>query len=156
MIIDILANAHRYEQLHPLFGKAFSYLQTTDFSHLPKGKYTIDGDQLFAIVNEYDTVNAANEQCEAHKKYIDIQFIVTGSEQIGHLMVTNQVPSKAYDEAADFMLFAERPTFYSVITAGMMAIFFTETDAHMPNLYADGSTATPVKKVVLKVAAQPV
>ncbi|HAI85169.1 MAG TPA: YhcH/YjgK/YiaL family protein, partial [Chitinophagaceae bacterium] len=76
MIIDTLANANRYEQLHPLFSKAFSYLKNTDFIHLPKGKYTIDGEQLFAIVNEYDTVDAANEQCEAHKKYIDIQFIV--------------------------------------------------------------------------------
>jgi YhcH/YjgK/YiaL family protein len=156
MIIDTLANANRYEQLHPLFSKAFSYLKNTDFIHLPKGKYTIDGEQLFAIVNEYDTVDAANEQCEAHKKYIDIQFIVSGVEQMGHLMVTNEAPSKAYDADADYMLFAERPTFYSAITAGMIAIFFTETDAHMPNLHADGATVSSVKKVVVKVAAQPI
>ncbi len=52
MILDTLANAQRYHGLGPKFVKAFGYLQQTDFSLVEKGKYTIDGEDIFTIVNE--------------------------------------------------------------------------------------------------------
>ncbi|NSL86403.1 YhcH/YjgK/YiaL family protein [Chitinophaga solisilvae] len=148
MIIDTLANAHLYYGLGPQFVKAFGYLATTDFSTLEKGKYEIDGDNIFAIVNEYDTVPASGEQMEAHKKHIDVQYIVTGAELIGHDFLQQQVPSKAYSETEDYMLFAEKPSFFTKLAAAHFAIFFP-TDLHMPNLLID--TPQRVKKVVIKI-----
>ena len=107
MIIDLLANAHLYYNQGPLFKKAFEYLANTDFSKVEKGKYELDGANLFAIVNEYDTISADNEQMESHKKYIDIQYIVAGAERIGHDLLQQQTPSKAYDDEKDFMLWAK-------------------------------------------------
>ena len=149
MIIDLLKNAHLYYSLGARFKTAFEYLQKTDFTKLEKGKYEIDGENIFAIVNEYDTIDASTEQMESHKKYIDIQYIVYGAERIGHELLQQQVPSKAYDEEKDFMLFGEAPAFFSVLEQGMFAIFFPH-DLHMPNLKIDGPQ--PVKKVVMKVA----
>ncbi|MBO9205197.1 MULTISPECIES: YhcH/YjgK/YiaL family protein [Niastella] len=151
MIIDLLSNAHLYFNQGPLFKKAFEYLAQTDFSNVEKGKYELDGQNLFAIVNEYDTVNPANEQMESHKKYIDIQYIVSGAERIGHEFLKGQTPSKAYDEEKDFMLFGEKPSFFSVIQQGMFAVFFPH-DLHMPNIMIDAPA--PVKKVVIKVAVK--
>lgn len=150
MIIDLLPNAHLYYNQGPLFKKAFEYLAQTDFSKVEKGKYELDGTNLFAIVNEYDTVSPDSEQMESHKKYIDIQYIVTGAERIGHDFLQHQTPSQAYDAEKDFMLFAEKPTFFTVLQQGMFAVFFPH-DLHLPNIMID--KAAYVKKVVIKVAA---
>ena len=124
MILDTLANAQRYYGLGPKFVKAFEYLQQTDFSQEEKGKYTIDGDDIFAIVNEYDTIDMAGEQMEAHRKYIDVQYVASGVERVGHDFMGNRTPSRAYDAEEDFMLFAEAPAFVTVLGAGQFAVFF--------------------------------
>lgn len=149
MIIDLLSNAHRYYNQGARFKKAFEYLVNTDFSKVEKGKYELEGTNLFAIVNEYDTVSPDNEQMESHKKYIDIQYIVTGSERIGHDFLQQQTPSKAYDEEKDFMLWGEKPSFFSILNQGMFAVFFPH-DLHMPNIMIE--KAAFVKKVVIKVS----
>ncbi|BAV05275.1 YhcH/YjgK/YiaL family protein [Filimonas lacunae] len=149
MILDSLSNAQRYYCLGPKFVKAFQYLEQTDFSTLAKGKYEIDGTDIFAIVNEYDTIDVTGEQMEAHKKYIDIQYMVTGEELIGHDFLQQQTPSKAYDEEKDFMLFGEKPSFFTRLAQNHFAVFFP-TDLHMPNLRV--AEAIPVKKIVMKVS----
>lgn len=151
MIIDTLKNADRYYGLGPKFVKAFEYLRQTDFSQVEKGKYEIDGTSIFAIVNEYDTIPTEGEQMESHKKYIDVQYIVSGEELIGHDFLHQQTPSKAYDEAADFMLFGETPAFFSKLEQGMFAIFFP-TDLHMPNIKV--KDPVQVKKVVMKISVE--
>ncbi|MFY0256147.1 YhcH/YjgK/YiaL family protein [Chitinophaga sp. 30R24] len=149
MILDTLQNAHLYYRLGVKFIKAFEFLAQTDLTALEKGKYEIDGTNIFAMVNEYDTVDASTEQMESHKKYIDVQYMVSGSELVGHDFLLEQVPSRAYDEVADFQLFAEQPMFFSRLEKGMFAIFFP-TDLHMPNIQV--STPMPVRKIVIKIA----
>ncbi|MEC5145555.1 YhcH/YjgK/YiaL family protein [Chitinophaga sp. 180180018-2] len=149
MILDTLQNAPLYYRLGLRFIKAFEYLVQTDLVAIEKGKYEIDGSDIFAIVNEYDTVDAAAEQMESHKKYIDIQYIVSGSELIGHDFLRDQQPSRAYDEAADYQLFGETPMFFSRLEQGMFAIFFPG-DLHMLNIMV--SKPMPVRKVVIKIA----
>lgn len=148
MVIDILANAALYENLGPRFARGFQYLRETDFSQVAKGRYELDGTNLIAIVNEYDTIDRQGEQMEAHKQYIDVQYIVRGEELIGHDLLQQQTPSKAYDEENDYWLFPDTPGFFSKMQAGMFAIFFP-TDLHMPNIRVQD--AVPVKKVVLKL-----
>ena len=148
MIIDTLENAACYKALGQGIAQALHYLQTTDLKNIASGKYEIDGENLFAIVQEYETLNSANEQMEAHKKYIDVQYMVNGAELVGHAILNNQTPSKAYDDAADFMLFGEAPSFFSKFKAGMFMIFFP-SDLHKPCIKINEPAS--VKKVVVKV-----
>ncbi|UKJ06109.1 YhcH/YjgK/YiaL family protein [Solitalea lacus] len=149
MIIDKLSNAERYYPLGDLFIKGFNYLVNTDFSNIETGKYEIEGEKLFAIVNEYETIDAANEKMEAHRKYIDIQFWISGEELVGHDILTNQPIFKEYDEEKDFLLAANQPKYFTLMQSGMFAIYFP-SDLHMPCIKNEKSTH--VKKVVLKVA----
>lgn len=149
MILDTLEHAHRYYGLGPKFVRAFEYLKATDFSKVAKGKYELDGEDVFAIVNEYDTIDTVGEQMESHKKYIDVQYVASGIERIGHDLMGHKTPSQAYDEVTDFMLFAEEPAFFTILDQGQFAVFFP-TDLHMPNLRVDA--AVPVKKVVVKIS----
>lgn len=149
MVIDKLSNASLYFALGPRFRKAFEFLQTTDLAALEKGKHPIEGTDVFAIVNEYDTVDPAAEQMESHKKYIDLQYMVQGEELIGHAFLGQLRPSQPYDEEKDYMLFAEPPAFFTKMEPGSFAIFYP-TDLHMPNLRIQEPVA--VKKIVIKIA----
>ena len=148
MIIDRLANAARYYPLSPRLAQAFAWLQNTGLHALPAGKHVIDGDNLFAIVQEYETMDSANEKMEAHLKHIDVQYMIQGEELVGHALLNGQQPSVAYDAANDFMLFGEAPSFFTVMAAGTFMIFYP-ADLHMPCI----KTGEPamVKKVVVKV-----
>ncbi len=148
MILDDLSRSYRYEALGEKFKKAFEWLRQTHTQTLEKGKYPIDGEEVFAIVNEYETVDPSGEKMEAHRAHIDVQYVAKGVEMVGHGSLRNQVPSKAYDPETDFMLFDDPPTFYTRFEQGMFAIFFPE-DLHMPNLEAGSSC--PVKKIVVKI-----
>ena len=148
MIIDYFSGAHRYALLGERFKKAFEYLGQTDFGTVGTGRYEIDGDTVFAMVNEYDTVDPSGEKMESHKTHIDVQYMVEGAERVGHDFLLEQQPCQAYDPETDFMLFPGSPAFFSHFSKGMFAIFFPE-DLHMPNIMTD--KPAPVKKVVIKI-----
>lgn len=149
MIIDTLANADKYAGLGERFQAAFKWLRESDLAGLEKGKHSIEGDRIFAIVNEYDTIPAEGEQMESHRKHIDVQYIVSGEELVGHDMLRGQQVSRPYDDNDDFMLWADRPSFYTRLTPGDFAIFWP-TDLHMPNLISGKSVK--VRKIVIKIA----
>lgn len=150
MVIDHISRAAIYYQLHPGIEMALRYIQTTDFSKLDNGKYEIAGEQVFAIVQSYDTKEPSTEKLEAHKKYIDVQYVVSGQEKMGHALFKAQVPSREYQSDDDFMLFDEAPDFFSLVTEGMFTIFYP-SDLHMPCILHEQSAL--VKKVVIKVSA---
>jgi YhcH/YjgK/YiaL family protein len=147
MITDTLANAHFYEGLNERFKRAFTYLKETDFINLPPGKYEIDGENIFAIVNEFETKDKADCELEAHKKHIDIQYIVKGIELFGYVPLTTQRPTVDYNEQNDVSFYSEEVS-YLKLEAGMFIIFFP-TDLHQPEV-RQFEPAT-VKKVVVKI-----
>lgn len=148
MVIDHLTNCKRYEHLHKGITKAFAYLNNTDLNRIEIGKHEIDGKDVFAIVQEYKTLDAADEQMEAHRKYIDVQYVIQGEELVGHAFLGSQLLSKEYSEEEDFLLVPDVPDFFTCFRAGMFMIFFP-TDLHMPCIKVN--EAAGVKKVVVKV-----
>ncbi|MBA3829994.1 MAG: YhcH/YjgK/YiaL family protein [Taibaiella sp.] len=148
MVIDNISNSKRYTSLYPHIMQAFNYLHTTDLNNIAPGKYAIDGDNVFAIVQEYTTLDAANEQMEAHRKYIDVQYMIIGTELVGHAFLADQKLSKEYNEQEDFLLVPDAPNYFTKLEAGIFMIF-SPTDLHMPCIQY-GAPAT-VKKVVVKV-----
>lgn len=147
MIIDKLSNSHLYSGLGEKFNKAFTYLKETDFSKIELGRYDIDGDNIFALVNEYNTKNENEGKLEAHKKYIDVQFVAKGSELMGYAPLENQKVIDEYNEQNDITFFTGDKSFTKV-DEGMFAIFFP-TDIHLPGIKFDEKSY--VKKVVIKV-----
>ncbi|MCH4295839.1 YhcH/YjgK/YiaL family protein [Shewanella sp. 3B26] len=151
MIVDKLENRHRYTSLHPRITAALEFLAGTDLTALPKGRHTIDGDNLFAIVNDYLTQPAGTEPFETHRRYADVQFVVSGEEAFGYLPLEQQQPLAAYNEAHDFIEYdyeqnREAASFIP-LKANMFAIFMPE-DMHMPGT---GEQPVAVRKVVCKV-----
>lgn len=137
--------------LAPALQKALDYLKNTDFAKVQPGKFAIDGDKLHGMLNEYQSEPMEKRRLEAHKKYIDVQYIVSGEELIGNGRLIEGL-TVLEDKLAekDVIHYASAPDETLVVmTQGMYAIFFP-WDVHRPNC-AKGSPG-PVRKVVLKVA----
>lgn len=146
MIIDFLDNSELYEGLGEKFKKAFEYLKKTDFINTKPGKYEIDGDEIFAIVNEYETKPKEDAELESHVRYADVQYIAEGVEQIGWAPLVTQEVSKPYSEENDVM-FVTGDANFNWMDQGMFAVFFPK-DLHMPGV---NDQTSYVKKVVVKV-----
>lgn len=150
MILDKIENARLYFGIHPGLDQALRYLQNTSFQDFTPATVKIDTDNVYAMLKEVQTKPTGANLMESHLKYMDVQYVVSGVEQMGITLRTNQIPKKAYNETDDYMLFDER---FDVVTvrAGMFAIFFPD-DIHLPEI----TTTTPstVQKVVVKVKIQ--
>jgi biofilm protein TabA len=148
MILDVLENAHRYLALHNGFAKAFEFLMRSDLKELPVGKYEIDGERVYGIVSKDPGRNKEDALLETHEKYIDIQLVLAGTDDMGWKPKSScKHPSEEYDQETDIQFFADEPDAWLSTGSGAFAIFFPE-DAHMP-LISSGQ----IHKVVVKVAA---
>ena len=147
ILVDKLQNAERYYDLNPGFEKAFAFLGRSDLAELPGGTYKIDDDRVFCMISKGPGRTRAEAKLEAHRKYIDIQYIITGKEEMGYkptdkckLILIN------YDPDRDIMFFNDKPDSWNTVRAGSFAIFFPK-DAHAP-MVSKGE----IHKAVIKVA----
>ena len=147
MVFDLLKHAEIYFPLGERVRKAFEYLQGTDFKSVEPGKYSIDGDEIYAVVSQYDTKPITSGKWEAHKNYLDIQLVIEGKEKIGYSFSNKMIVTQEYNEAKDIMFLKGEGQFVTV-EAGYFALLFP-SDIHMPGIALNIST--PVKKVVVKV-----
>ncbi len=131
--------------------KALDYLRKTDFSSLENGKHQIQGDELYAVVMNYETKLKGEKKAEIHQNYIDLQYVISGEEIIGAAPLDlNSHPSEEYDSKKD-------AAFYETLTGetelllktGEYAFFFPE-DIHRPGCASKESTG--VRKAVVKIA----
>ena len=151
MITSTLSQLHWYEIISPNFQKAIQHVLSTDFFALEPGKYPIDGDNVFAIVNEYMTKPVSECDPESHRDYADIQILLSGIERFGYAPLTGQPATTPYDEEKDVALYsiATEDLSYITLRPGEFIIFFP-SDIHQPQVYTHQPDL--VRKVVVKVA----
>ena len=146
MILDTIANADRYQCLHPHFAAAFAFLRR-DLSSLAAGRHDIAGDELFAIVSHNEGRDRNEAKLECHRRYIDIQFILEGIDEMGWKPTRACTqPKGEYSAEKDILFFDDHPETWVATPAGGFCIFFPE-DAHAPLV-----SMHPIHKVVLKIA----
>ncbi|MHC4602158.1 MAG: NanQ anomerase/TabA/YiaL family protein [Planctomycetota bacterium] len=149
MIVDKLENAHLYAGLSDKINIAFGILKDKKLFLKKDGRYEIDGDNLYYIVQRYETRPADQCKLEAHKKYIDIQFVAAGEEILGYTPLENLEISQPYNEEKDIVLYKVSDKLSTVnLGPGMFCILFPQ-DAHMPGRQLNDPSN--VLKVVVKV-----
>jgi biofilm protein TabA len=151
MIFGHIKNLKQEKALLPkALQNGLEYLATTDLAKLAPGKYEIAGSDIFVSIAEYTTDRKDNKKPETHVKYIDIQYIVSGTESIGYGDLADGL-TVTEDKLAekDVVFYAAVPGESELqLSPGMYAIFFP-WDVHRPGCAA-GAPA-PVKKAIVKV-----
>ncbi len=147
MIFDSLANASTYRSLSPRIALGLDYITAFDRS-TPAGRVAIDGDNVFALVQDYAPGPAAERLYESHRVHIDIQAVISGEEIIGFgpidvLTLTN--PYVAEKDIAFYRGPDDRPIF---LRPGDFTILFPQ-DGHKPGCL--WKSPAPVRKIVIKI-----
>ena len=149
MIFDNLSNLDLYKSLSPDIYEGLKFLREAD-ANITNGVYRLNP-RVKAIVSEYETKPQNENGYEAHKQYLDIQYILQGQERVACLPIEELNETKPYSEESDCALYSAdtiHQPLEMTIGAGYFAIFYPQ-DGHMPQLTQD--QPTKVKKVVVKV-----
>lgn len=147
MILDSLDAMDKYVNIHPGFIAAIEYLRSISDDGFSSGKREIIGERLFALASISSGVGISGARLEAHRRYIDIQYAVSGIDNIGWRPVSKCISSDGdYDAQRDILFYSDVPETWFGLTPGTCAIFFPD-DAHAP-LAINGN----LHKVVIKVA----
>jgi len=146
MILDRLGDLSAYAPLHPGIAAAAEWLRGRDLSALPPGRQEIDGERLYANVDPGQGRGRQGARLEAHRKYIDIQIAVVGTDVIGWKCLDEcRFRFVGYDAGKDVELPDDAPEAWFELAPGTCAIFFPR-DAHAP-LAGHGA----LRKVIVKV-----
>jgi len=153
MIATNVKHISRYKGLSSLLDKAIDWVQAGGWEKLPEGKMEIEGTSLYAIVQRYDSKPIEKCRFETHRKYIDIQMIVSGTELMEAVEPASLTVSEPYKPDVEFYASPVAGSSHSfVCTKGDALIFFPE-DAHRPCI-AKAGKSEPIHKIVLKVEVQ--
>lgn len=146
MILDTLENAARYTSFKPGLSEGFGFLDHPGIAELEPGRYEIAEDLVYAIVEKNEGRKVEDGKLEAHRKYIDIQYIISGDESMGWSPRSELIGSEGYDEERDLEFYTDKPQSLVKVPEGSFAIFLP-TDAHLP-----GIGSGPIHKIVVKIA----
>jgi biofilm protein TabA len=146
MILDTLDNADRYTSLHPAFAKVFAFLRSPSFHAVDPGRLEIDGTHVYALVSHLPGKRPDEARLEAHRRYIDVQYLIAGTESMGWRALADCGEEEhPYDPEKDLLFLSDPPATWITIHPGTFVVFFPG-DAHAP-MVSHGI----VRKVVLKV-----
>lgn len=148
MIYAHISSASLYANIYPGIAEGLHFLQQAAPSIAP-GQYQLSGGS-YANVDSYTTCEVNPAGYEAHRKYIDIQYLVSGEEEV-LVCNTNELNcSSGYDAERDVAFFRHAdPTARVKLGGGYFVILFPH-DAHEPQHCI--CTPTLVKKIVAKIA----
>jgi biofilm protein TabA len=150
MIVTDLEHIYQQADLSIALRKAVEFLRLHNIRNLPDGMVEIDGRRLYASVQRYETMQTGSPKFEYHRKYIDVQYIVSGEEIIGWAPIERMTVTEAYDRDKDicFGTVAAGKWTPVFLQAGQLAVLYPE-DGHAPRLAA--GVPSPVMKIVVKV-----
>jgi YhcH/YjgK/YiaL family protein len=152
--VESLKNWNKYYS-GPVWEKVFKALESVN-AQTPDGTTEIQGQDIKMMVSSYKTKPAAEAVVESHKKYIDVQMVIAGTETFRWFPLAGLTVKTPYNAAKDVAFyqvpgemlghFNARPGFFAV---------FTPEDAHSTAIFAEG-TSTPQagRKVVVKVSLE--
>ena len=150
MIFDRIDSWSSYP-LGSAWEKAFAFLRALP-STIPDGEHPIDGPGLFARVASYQTRLREETLLEAHRAFIDVQYLLAGCEEIRVFPTSGLAVKNPYEVATDagFYIPGTSAPARLHLDPGTFAVFFPQ-DAHQTQIAPAGETGA-VRKVVVKIA----
>lgn len=149
MIADSLTNIGSYRGLSENIDKGINFLTSADLTGLAAGRVEIDGENAYALVQDYTTTPPSEKPFESHRNYVDIQVVASG-EEINYWVLIDGLKVKTdYDSDKDVILYYNTKSVPLEMQAGTFAVFLPH-DGHKPGCNLESTTK--VRKIVVKCA----
>ncbi len=145
--INFAEASMHFEKYPERWNEAFRFLIESDLKNLPVGRLDLN-DNVYVTVSEYETKNPEEAKFESHKKYIDMQYLVSGEELIGHTNPRGLEIISPYSEEKDIIFYEYDGGELLKASPSNYFLFFPD-DAHRPCLDPDDKST--VKKIVVKI-----
>ena len=150
MIFAKLSQLPRYTTLHPLFPQVLDFIQQNEILALTAGVYPILGEDLFVIVEKVSGRSREAAKLECHRRYIDIQLVLSGVDEMGWRAVADcRQPIDEFNTTRDIQFFDDTPSAWIATPPDTFCLFFPD-DAHAP-LVSTGE----IHKLIFKIAVHP-
>jgi YhcH/YjgK/YiaL family protein len=147
MILDQVDQLSRYVVLHPRLARVLDFVRSRPLAELSDGRHPVAGDEVYAMVSHGDLKPRADAQLEAHRRYIDVQFVLDGNEEMGWRDRAGcRNVTSPYHAARDIEFMSDEPLAWIRVPREGFVIFFPE-DAHAPMVGCGRS-----HKLIIKVA----
>ncbi|MDO4299047.1 MAG: YhcH/YjgK/YiaL family protein [Lachnospiraceae bacterium] len=128
MIIDQLDNILFYEKMLPNLANGMA--KVTELGAAPEvGRYEFEGGYL--MVQKGETKPLDEGTFEAHRKYIDVQILLEGCEEVAWKPLSELTSVIPYDEAKDAERFDGTKENTMLISGGMFYAAYPK-DGHKP------------------------
>lgn len=147
MIYTTINKVNRYFGISDTLDTALHFLQKVDTEQLCLGTNEVDGENVYANVFEYMTVDEKDAMWEGHIQYADIHMVLDGQEQIGVSDIST-LREIGRDEENDFIGYEGKVENWFKLSKGKILIVFPE-DAHIVKVKLEEEVF--VKKLVIKV-----
>lgn len=152
MILDALPPPDFPAEAAQRMEMALDYLRGFDPT-TPDGRHPLLGDEVFALVQRYETGPATAKRFESHRRHLDVQWLAEGEERILHAPVAHLVPAGEYDPEGDVLYYEEPGQSSSLLLRPGDVAVFHPGDGHKPGCMAGGRHR--VRKVVVKIRIAP-
>ncbi len=147
---DYVKFATQYHKDKAMWEKIFKFMKENDLAKLAPGKYPIDGDRCFVNVADAKTKSKDAVMIEAHKKYIDLQYMYTNAELMGLISTADAKEIKPYNEKKDVVNYSGDKIKYYTLSGKTFFLLFPG-ELHQASIYPKG-TETTGRKIVFKIA----
>lgn len=147
MIFDELKNLSHYKGLHENLDKAIAYLESHDLTGLALGRYDIDGDKVFLIIQDNPLNKEESPVFEFHERYADLHLLLEGNESIGYGYQLKEITTP-YKEEAEIGFATCQEGYALHLTRENFAVFLPG-EFHQPTGYAGQEDR--VRKCLLKI-----
>lgn len=148
MIFDKQENLDRYQLPQKEFGKLLDFLKNFKETDFQAGRFEIDGDRFFGIGLEYQTKKAEEGLWEAHRKNIDVHYILEGEERVQISDIEEMQVTKEYEEEGDYVLFDGAASDAVILRKGEILILFPN-EIHKTSIMVN--EPVEIRKIVFKI-----
>ena len=152
MIVTTIENKENklYEGMNERFAEAFRIAKSVLTDTPEDGRHDVSGDELYYMIQSYDTKSPFEAKFESHREYIDVQMVISGEEVIRFESTGKLPPCEEY--TFDYELYNMNKDFDSVrLCRGELAIIFPG-ELHAPCICSEGADRA-VRKLVIKIKA---
>ena len=151
MILDKLENLYIYKSSILNLDEIIKFIQTNNIVSMKEGKYDIVKKSVFIIIQDYLTKPKIEKKWESHKKYIDIQIMLKGSEYIGYSSIDKLNIEAPYNNEKDLIFYHNDKAINNMLFLPQnYFMVFLPNDAHMPGICVRNESNF-VKKAVIKI-----
>jgi len=152
MITDNIRNLKMYHQLGDQADFILDFIERAKKTKLAPGKYDLLGDELFALVQEYETKDDSECLPESHEQYADLQYMMEGREIMGWQLTDGLAMLEDRRPEADIMFYKKTERMADIKLNRDMFVLLYPEDAHTPCIRYEEKAK--VRKIVFKIKQQ--